>query len=331
MSREDLMDRRRFAGWAAAASAGLAGGWASRALAADAYPSKPVRIVLPSPPGGTNDIIARLVADKLGAAFGQKVAVENRRGGGGIVGVSAVARAPADGHTLLVSFAGPLVVNIDPGGVDPARDLVPVTVLADLPYALVGNAQLPAQDLRSLIALSNSREGSLRMANAAVGSDAHMLTELFRARSKAAFQLVPYPGAGPALKDLLGGHVDTLFTSFPAVASHIAAGTVRPYAVATAQRWPLYPDVPTLAEQGVPGVLASAWFALMAPARTPAAVLDRLHHEITAAFASEDVRAGLRKIGVNVRGDSREASAAFIAGERSKWAQVIRASGIRLQ
>lgn len=321
--------RRDLHRWAAAALAGVAAG---PALAqAGRFPARPLKIVLPSPPGGTNDIIARLVADKLGQAFAQKVVVENRPGGGGIVGVQAVAKAPADGHTLLVSFAGPLTVNIDPEAEDPARTLTPVTVLAELPYALVGRAELAAHDLRGLAALAQARPEGLRMANSAAGSDAHLLTELFRARSGLRFLLVPYPGAGPALKDMLGGHVDLLFTSFPAVAQHIAAGSIRPYAVATAQRWPQYPDVPTLAEQGVPGVLASAWFGLMAPAATPAPVLDRLHQAISEAFGSEEVREGLRRIGAQVRGDSRAASAAFIAAERAKWAQVVRETGIRLR
>ncbi|MFG1478344.1 tripartite tricarboxylate transporter substrate binding protein [Xanthobacter sp. V4C-4] len=303
---------------------------ASPARAQEAYPAKPVRVVLPSPPGATNDIIARLVADKLGSAFHQKFVVENKPGGGGIIGVNTVAKAPADGYTLLVSFAGPLVVNIDPQGVDPARDLTPVTVIADLPYALVGNAELAPKTVPELIAASKTREGGLRIANSAARSDAHLLSELFRLKSGTNFVLVPYPGGGPAIKDLLGGHVDLLFTSFPAVAPHIAAGTLRPYAVATRARWPQYPDVPTLAEQGVPDVLASAWFGLLAPAGTPEPVLEALNRELAKAFADPEVQASLRKIGVNPRVDSRADSAAFIAAERAKWKRVLDEGGISL-
>ncbi|MBD1586621.1 Bug family tripartite tricarboxylate transporter substrate binding protein [Pseudomonas typographi] len=299
---------------------------------ADSYPSHPVKIVIPSPPGGTNDIIARLVAERLAAAYGQNFIVENRSGAGGLLAVRNVARAKPDGYTLLLSFAGPLVVNTDPRdteGLDPAQALAPISILADLPYALVVRSNLPVDTLQELVAYSKSQRQGVNLSINAFGSDAHLLTEQFKRDSGIKAELIPYQGTGPALNDLLGDHIDGFFTSFPAVAGHIKNGQIKPLLVATPERWPGYAQVPTTAEAGIGQVVASAWFGLLAPKGTEANILDSLSEHVAQALQNTDVREALLAQGANARGDSRAQSALFIANERARWDELKKTVNIR--
>ncbi|MBD1552057.1 Bug family tripartite tricarboxylate transporter substrate binding protein [Pseudomonas typographi] len=299
---------------------------------ADSYPSHPVKIVIPSPPGGTNDIIARLVAERLAVAYGQNFIVENRSGAGGLLAVRNVARAKPDGYTLLLSFAGPLVVNTDPRdteGLDPAQALAPISILADLPYALVVRSNLPVDTLQELVAYSKSQRQGVNLSINAFGSDAHLLTEQFKRDSGIKAELIPYQGTGPALNDLLGDHIDGFFTSFPAVAGHIKNGQIKPLLVATPERWPGYAQVPTTAEAGIGQVVASAWFGLLAPKGTEANILDSLSEHVAQALQNTDVREALLAQGANARGDSRAQSALFIANERARWDELKKTVNIR--
>ncbi|MBD1601773.1 Bug family tripartite tricarboxylate transporter substrate binding protein [Pseudomonas typographi] len=299
---------------------------------ADSYPSHPVKIVIPSPPGGTNDIIARLVAERLAAAYGQNFIVENRSGAGGLLAVRNVARAKPDGYTLLLSFAGPLVVNTDPRdteGLDPAQALAPISILADLPYALVVRSNLPVDTLQELVAYSKSQRQGVNLSINAFGSDAHLLTEQFKRDSGIKAELIPYQGTGPALNDLLGDHIDGFFTSFPAVAGHIKNGQIKPLLVAKPERWPGYAQVPTTAEAGIGQVVASAWFGLLAPKGTEANILDSLSEHVAQALQNTDVREALLAQGANARGDSRAQSALFIANERARWDELKKTVNIR--
>jgi tripartite-type tricarboxylate transporter receptor subunit TctC len=243
-----------------------------------------------------------------------------------------VARAKADGYTLLLSFAGPLVVNTDPRdteGLDPAKVLAPISVLADLPYALVVRSDLPVDSLQSLVAYSQTQPAGVNLSINAFGSDAHLLTEQFKRESGIKAELIPYQGTGPALNDLLGGHIDGFFTSFPAVAGHIKNGQVKPLLVATAARWQGYPQVPTTAEAGIGNVVASAWFGLLAPEGVDQKILDSLNAETAKMLRDPAVRDALLAQGANTRGDSRAQSAQYIAAQRERWDELKKTVNIR--
>lgn len=308
----------------------LAPAWPLVAWAADTYPSRPVRLVVPFPPAGSTDILARLVAQKMGEAFGQPFVVDNRAGAGGVIGSENIARSPADGYHLLMASSGPIAItpSLQPRlGYDPVRDFSPVSLLATIPVMLVVNAQLPARNVAELIALAKARPGKLNFASTGVGATPHLAGELFKASAGVDIGHIPYKGSAPALTDLMGGQVDLMFEQIPAALPHVRAGKLRALAVGSAHRVAALAELPTVAESGLPGFDVSSWFGIMAPAGTPPAVVAMLQAELARVMRQPDVIDKLVALGAEASGSSSQSFAQTIAVELPKWADVIRRSG----
>lgn len=301
---------------------------------AQTYPDHPVRIVVPFPAGGSNDVIARLVAQKLSELLGQQFIIENRSGAGGNTGADLVAKSPPDGYTLLLSAPGPLVVNQTLYGrlnYDPAKDFAPVALVASVPIVLMVNPGVPANNVKELIALAKKDPGKINFGSSGIGSTSHLAGELLKSRAQIDIIHVPYRGAAPAMNDLIAGHIPIMFDNMPAVLPQVTGGKVRAIAVAGEQRAAALPEVPTVAELGLPGFEATAWFGLVAPARTPAPVLAKLTEEVGKVLKNPDVVARFRDLGADPGAVPGTAFAAFLAAETKKWADVIRASGAKAE
>src|SRR3954454_4034484 len=269
--------------------------------AAQDYPAKPVKIIVPTAPGGFADILARLFAQKLGDRTKQPVVVENRTGAGGVIAAEAVAKSPPDGYTLYLGFhaTNAILPTLDPKlPYDAAKDFAPVIHIANLPNVLVVNSKVEAKSVRELVELARTRPGLLSYASQGIGSSGHIAGEQFRLLTKTDIVHVPYKGAAPALQDLIAGRVAMMFDIVPFALQHIRDGSVRGLAVAAPQRVPVLPDIPTMAEAGYPGVQGGAWFALFAPAGTPPALIDLLNKAGREAFNAPDVREKLEPRGV---------------------------------
>lgn len=307
----------------------------SPVLAADAaaFPTRPIKLIVPYGPGGSADLTARLVADALATRLGQPVVVENRPGANGAIGTAAVAKAEPDGHTLglVVSshvFGRALVPSLP---FDPIRDFAPVTLTARTPIVLVVPASLPVRDLRELIAYARARPGQLAFASAGNGSNVHVFGQWFSDLAGLRMAHVPYKGSTAAHPDLIAGRVHMVFDSLAAVQAHIASGKLKLIAAGGTQRVPPYPDVPTVAEGGLPGFAAESWGAILAPARTPPAVIDLLNREITAVLRSEKVRERLTGAGLQVVGSTPEELASVLSGDEKRYGELIRKMGITLE
>jgi tripartite-type tricarboxylate transporter receptor subunit TctC len=300
--------------------------------AAQNYPDRVVRIVNPYPPGGSVDVMARLLAQKLGENLGQQFIVENRSGGGGNTGSDSVAKAEPDGYTLLFTAPGPLTVNqtlYSKLTFDPAPDFAPIALFATAPIVLIVNPDVPAKNVQELIALARKEPGKINFASAGNGTTNHLSGELFKSMAKVDIVHVPYRGAGPAMNDLIGGHVQMFFDLMPVVLPQVTTGKVRALGAAGAARTSALPDVPTIAEQGVPGFDASSWYGLVAPAKTPEPVLAKLREEVAKALKTPDMVARIRELGSEPGAAFGKDFGAFMAAETKKWAEVIRASGAK--
>ena len=300
--------------------------------AAQNYPDRVVRIVNPYPPGGSVDVMARLLAQKLGENLGQQFIVENRSGGGGNTGSDSVAKAEPDGYTLLFTAPGPLTVNqtlYSKLTFDPATDFAPIALFATAPIVLIVNPDVPAKNVQELIALARKEPGKINFASAGNGTTNHLSGELFKSMAKIDIVHVPYRGAGPAMNDLIGGHVQMFFDLMPVVLPQVTTGKVRALGAAGAARTSALPDVPTIAEQGVPGFDASSWYGLVAPAKTPEPVLAKLREEVAKALKTPDMVARIRELGSEPGAAFGKDFGAFMAAETKKWAEVIRASGAK--
>jgi tripartite-type tricarboxylate transporter receptor subunit TctC len=296
------------------------------------YPDRVVRIVNPYPPGGSVDVMARLLAQKLGENLGQQFIVENRSGGGGNTGSDSVAKAEPDGYTLLFTAPGPLTVNqtlYSKLSFDPATDFAPIALFATAPIVLIVNPGVPANNVQELIALARKEPGKINFASAGNGTTNHLSGELFKSMAKVDIVHVPYRGAGPAMNDLIGGHVQMFFDLMPVVLPQVTTGKVRALGIAGAKRASSLPDVPTIAEQGVPGFDASSWYGLVAPAKTPEPVLAKLREEVAKALKTPDMVARIRELGSEPGAAFGKDFGAFMAAETKKWAEVIRASGAK--
>jgi tripartite-type tricarboxylate transporter receptor subunit TctC len=296
------------------------------------YPERVVRIVNPYPPGGSVDVMARILAQKLSDNLGQQFIVENRSGGGGNTGSDFVAKAEPDGHTLLFTAPGPLTVNqtlYSKLSFDPATDFAPIALFATAPIVLIVNPAVPANDVRELIALAKKEPGKINFASAGNGTTNHLSGELFKSMAQIDIVHVPYRGAGPAMNDLVGGHVQMFFDLMPVVLPQVAAGKVRVLANAGARRPAALPNVPTVAEQGLPGFDASSWYGLVAPAKTPEPVLAKLREEVAKALKAPDMVARIHELGSEPGTVSGKDFGAFLAAETRKWADVIRTSGAK--
>lgn len=313
---------------------GLIGLLVHAPVSAQAFPNKPLRLVVSFTPGGSQDVVGRLFGQKVGEELGQQVVIDNRAGGGGILSAQIVARSNPDGHTLFLSNGAPLAIipNLQQDiGYDPLRDFTHIIHLIDLPLVLLVNAKLPAASAKELIAYSKANKGKLNTASTGNGTYTHLTLELFKMATGADMTHVPYKGAAPAFNDLLGGQIQTMFTTTASAQPHIASGRIRVLAVTTPKRSSMMPAVPTMKEAGVAGVNVSSWAGISGPAGIPPAVTKRLAHEFSEALQLPDVKERLKGLGVEASGATQDAFTAMIRDERARWAKVIKTAGVRIQ
>lgn len=300
--------------------------------AAQTYPTRPIRVVVPFPPGGPTDVLARIVAPRLAEKLGQTVLIDNKPGASGMVGADAVAKPAPDGYTLLVNASihviNPSLYPKQP--YDALADFAPITNLADVPLVLAVNPKVQARSVKELVALAKASKTPLAFASAGNATSQHLSGEAFKAATGVDLLHVPYKGSAPALTDLIGGQVMLMFDSLPSSMPFIKAGSIRPLAVTTAQRSSALPDVPTLAESGYPGYRISTWYAVWAPAGTPPTIVQRLSAEIAAIVRQPDVRAQFEKLGAEPVGNSPAEFAAFTKAELVKWAAIVKQSGAKV-
>ena len=311
---------------------GLAATLPISALAEPAWPARAIRVVVPYPPGGSNDILARILADTLRDQLGQPAIVENRGGAGGNVGADAVAKAPPDGHTLLLTAPGPLAINdmvYRTLPYDPMRDLAPVALVASVPIVLMVHPALPVRTVGELVALAKTQPGQLSYGSSGNASTNHLAGELLRSMTGIDVTHIPYRGAAPAMMDLVAGNIAFMFDNMPGSIGQIREGRVRALAVAGRERAAVLPAVPTVGESGLPGFDAAAWFGLAAPGATPAPLLQGINRAVLAALASPGLKTRFAEAGATGGMLDAEEFAAFVASERQKWAAVVRASGAR--
>jgi tripartite-type tricarboxylate transporter receptor subunit TctC len=301
------------------------------ASAQQAFPTKPVRMIVPYPPGGTADILGRMLADKLGEAWGQPVIVENRAGAAGTIGVDAAAKAAPDGYTMVLGVTGPLTIapSLNPQlQYDPLRDLAPITLVAAVPSLVAVHPSVPAHSLRELIELARSQPGKLTFASAGTGTSVHIAGELLKAMGGVDILHVPYKGGAPALNDVMGGQVSMIIENMPQLLPHVRAERIRALAVTSARRSTAMPDVPAVAEL-LPGYEATTWFGLLARAGTPPDLLKKVQSDVAKAVALPDARERLTKLGAEAIASSPEAFGAHLRAELARFAKVIKDAGIQ--
>jgi tripartite-type tricarboxylate transporter receptor subunit TctC len=313
----------------------LALGSTSAAFAAtiSAYPTKPIRVIVPQSAGGSTDLAARVVTQRLDDALGQPIVVDNRPGAGSLNGTETVAKAPADGYTLLVVAAS---FTINPAlheklPFDPVRDFAPVTRLAALPHILVVHPTLPVKSVKELIALAKARPGELNYASSGVATSTHLAAELFRHMTGTDMVQVPFKGGAPGIVGLLSGQVQLYFATISTALPHVKAGKIRALAVTTAKRSVVAPEYPTIAEAGVPGYEHASWIGMLAPAKTSPAVIAKLHAEAVKVVNMQEVRALLLRDGLEPVGDTPQEFTALVRQEVAKWLKVVKAAGIKPQ
>lgn len=302
------------------------------AAAQQAYPNKPVRIIVPYPPGGTADIVGRTIAEKLSGTWGQSVIVENRAGAGGTIGVDAAAKSAPDGYTMVLGVTGPLTIvpSINPQlPYDPLRDLLPITLVAAVPSVIAVHPSVPARDLRELIALAKSQPGKLSFASAGTGTSVHIAGELLKAMAGVDILHVPYKGGAPALNDVMGGQVSMIIENMPQLLPHVRAGKIRALAVTTRERSAVLPDLPAVAEV-LPGYEATTWFGLLAPAGTPQDIVRKVQADVAKIVALPGVKERLASLGAEVIASTPEAFAAHLRSELLRFAKVIKDAGIKV-
>jgi tripartite-type tricarboxylate transporter receptor subunit TctC len=318
----------------AALGIAVALGLSGAAQAEAPYPSRPVRVVVPFAAGGTTDIFARLIADKLSQTLGQQFIIDNRGGAGGNIGADAVAKSPPDGYTLVMGTVGTHAINpslYTKMPYNPLADFEGVAFAAGVPNLMVVNPKnVKATTVKDFIAEAKASSRKFNMASSGNGTSIHLSGELFKQVTGVEMPHVPYRGSGPAINDLVGGQVDVMFDNLPSSIEQAKAGNLRALAVTSAQRSPAMPDVPTLAESGLPGFEASSWFALYAPKGTPAEITNKLNAEVRKALEGEDLKKRFAELGGEIRPMSPAELMAYTRDEHAKWAQVVKASGARL-
>ncbi|MBI3937373.1 MAG: tripartite tricarboxylate transporter substrate binding protein [Betaproteobacteria bacterium] len=313
--------------------AGLALAAVAVSAAAQTYPQKPIRLIIPFPPGGPRDVQARLIGPKLTEAWGQPVVVDNRAGANGIIGIGLGAKAEPDGYTLVMISAGFAAASSLYAKLpyDSVRDFAPVAPLTSGPGIVVVNPSLPVRSIRELVAHARSRPGQLFFGSAGNGAPSHLAVELFKTMAGIDLVHVPYKGMAPAITDLIAGRLQLSIPTIPGGLPHAKSGKVRALAVTGAQRSAAAPELPTVTEAGLPGYLATNWYGLVAPARTPRPVVGKLNQEIGRILAMPEVRERLTNIGMEPESNTPEQFAEFIKSEIVKWAKVVKAAGVRLE
>ena len=307
-------------------------GLTAAAAFAQAYPNKTIRMVVPFPPGGGNDIIARLVAEKLTTRLGQTVIIENKAGANGIVGLTAVMQAAPDGYTLGIAAAGPMAVNpslYDKLPYHPVKDFMPITNMVIYPLLLVTHPSVPAKTMAELLALARAKPGTLFFASPGSGNSGHLAGELLNSLAKVNTVHVPYKGQGPATADLLAGQVQMLYSSIPSVLPMVREGRLNAIAIGSAKRLASLPNVPTIAESGVPGYEAYSWIGIVAPLKTPPDIITKLNREIVAILQQKDVEDDLLRQGAVPVGDTPEHFGQYIKDEMAKWGAVVKSANIK--
>jgi tripartite-type tricarboxylate transporter receptor subunit TctC len=304
----------------------------SRKARADVWPARPVKMVVPFAAGGTTDVLARLVAAKLSEEMGQQFIVENKTGAGGNIAADYVSKSDPDGYTFIVGTPGTHAINkyvFKNMTYDPINDFAPVIVIARVPNLFSVTNTLPVKSVAEFIALAKSKPGEFFYATPGLGSTAHVATELFKSMTGVDIVHVPYKGSAPALTDLIAGRVQLTIDNLPASQPFAEAGSIRPLAVSTATRWPLLPEIPTIAEAGVPGYEAASWFTVAAPAKTPKEIVVKLNASIDKYIKTEDGIARMRKLGAEPAGGSPEDMQAYVLSETEKWGKVAKFAGIK--
>ncbi len=318
-------------------------GWAASAVVVSAaqaqeypltYPTKPIRMIIPFVPGGANDVFGRLAGIKITEALGQQVVIENRGGAGGSVGMELAAKAPPDGYTLVLGNIANLSVNptlYRKLSYNPVTDLQPITLMAKLPSILVVHPSLPAKNIKELIALARAQPARLTFGTGGGGSGSHLTMELFKLQSKIDLVHIPYKGVGPAMIDLLAGQITMSFGAVPGAGPYVRSTRLRGLRVTSAARIAAYPDMPTVAQAGLPGFEATLWYGVLAPAGTPMPIINRLHATLTRAMQSADMKERFVAEGAEQVGSTPQEFQAFIKSEIERWAVVVRASGMRTE
>jgi tripartite-type tricarboxylate transporter receptor subunit TctC len=306
-------------------------GFAPDAFAQDAYPVKPVRLVVPFVPGGPTDIQGRMLADKLTQRLGQQVIVDNRGGAGGNIGMEVTAKAPADGYTLVIATVGTWAVNpyLYKLPYDVMKDFAPVTQISTSPGVLIVHPSVPVKSVKELIALAKKRPGDLNYGSSGVGGFGHISGELFALMTGTKMTHIPYKSSAPSLTDLIGGQIQVLFNNAISTVPHVKAGKVRALATTGAKRLSVLPDLPTVAESGVPGYENSSWSAVAAPARTPRPVIERLHTELSAILKLPDIQEKHAGVGADIVGGTPEQFHAYLKSELAKFSKLVKEAGIK--
>ena len=317
----------------AAVVVGLAAAISSSVAFSQSYPSRPVRLVITYPPGGTTDFVGRPVAQKLSEIFGQQVVVDNRGGAGGVIGTMIVAQAVPDGYTILLGTSSGMLINPLLQAklpYDAFRDFAPISRTNINPQALVTNAALPVNSVKELIAYARANPGKLNAASSGTGTPNHLGTEMLKHLAKVDIVHVPYKGGGPAMTDLIAGQVQMQFSSIPTVLAHVKAGRIKMLAIGSAKRSPALPDVPTIAEGGVPGYEYTTWYGVFAPRKTPPAIVAKLNEAVTKAVLSPEVGQRLIPNGAEPSASTPDELTRYMKEESARWAKVIKAANIRL-
>lgn len=308
--------------------------WAQSAAGGQPWPTRPIRFIAPFPPGGGTDLNARMIAPRLAAALGQQVVVENRPGAGGMLGTEMVAKSPPDGYNMVIATIGPIAINrslYSKMPYDPVKDLAPVTITGEVPNGLVVHPALPAKTVKELIALAKQRPQELNFGSSGNGAGDHLAAEMLKVMAGIKMTHVPYKGGAPAMVDLLSGNIQLIFATLATGMPYIRSNRVRAVAMAAPTRFPLLPEVPTVAEAGVPGFAVVNWAGIFVAAGTPRAIIERLNAEVVKALSVPEVRAKLLDMGLVAGTNTPEQFAAFIEAEAQKWAKVIKQAGIRIE
>ena len=312
----------------------LAFGIVAASAWAQNFPDRPIRIVVPYVPGGSTDLLSRLLADAAAETLGQNVTVENRAGAGGMVGTAYVARSAPDGHTIVICTVGTCAVNptlIKNPGYDIFKDFAPVILIGGVMNVFVVNNSVPVRNIKGLIALARAQPGKLTFGSGGIGNSPHMTLELLQYRTKVSIIHVPYKGSGAAIIDVLGGQIDMMVENEPSIQPYVKSGRLRGVAVTGAKRSPGLPAVPTMVEQGFPDFVVEPWFAFLAPSKTPRAAIDKLNAAFNAALGNPRLRPRLDEANLIIAGGTTEQLAAHMRTELDKWAQVIQANNIKVE
>jgi tripartite-type tricarboxylate transporter receptor subunit TctC len=314
------------------AAASLLAAFTTMAAAQADYPNRPVRLIIPFPPGGSNDVVGRMIGEQLGKQLGKQVVIDNRAGAGGVVGTEIASRAPPDGYTILViSLAHAVNPWLYKLPYDPIKAFAPIGVMGSGPNVVAVNPQLPVQSIKELIALAKSKPGDLQYASAGIGSFQHLGGELFKLEAGIDMLHVPFKGGGPSMIDVIGGHTKVVFSSLVQTTPHLKSGKLRALGVGSKERNKVLPDVPSVAEAGVPSYEAVNWWGIVAPAGTPQPIIDKLHAALTAAQDTPEVEKQFGSEGAVVVKKSPTEFGAFMVSEMNKWEQVVKKGGIKAE